>query len=194
MPKEQAQKDQEEVQKQEEQSTEEKSKEASESTDDSKEKDDNLWAGIDENHPVRQVVRDVRSEAAARRTEVKELREALDEFKEKVEGMQTPADLQKAVDEANQRAESIEQNLIRERVGRTHHLPESLISRLSGKTEEEIIADAKKLQTDLGIDPEGRGHQGPPKPPPRGGLQPGADRSVEVDALVSKLRKGNRNF
>src|SRR5699024_11007604 len=80
----------------------------------------------------------------------------------------------------------------RERFGRTHNLPESLIPRLEGETDEEIEADALRLKEDLGIKVSTK-RQGPPKSPPAGGLNP-ADEQVADEEIVQRLLKGQRNF
>lgn len=158
-------------------------------------KESGLWDGIPEEHPIRKEFQGLRQEAAARRVENKELKESLQELEQTVEGLDSVDDLQAAISEANRRAEKAQLDLTRVTVGHEHRLPEALHSRLQGKTPEEITEDAKRLQIELGIDPDtGKsGFQGPPKPPPAGGLKP-QDKNSDAEAILANLRKGGRRL
>lgn len=194
MPKELTQQEQEEVQEQEQQGEKSKAEEAQDSQD--KEEGDasggGLWDGIPENHPVRQEVRNLRQEAAAKRTENKSLQDTISELEQQTAEMKSPDEFQKAVSEAQDKVRKANLATARERFGRTHNLPESLIPRLEGETDEEIEADALRLKEDLGIKVSTK-RQGPPKSPPAGGLNP-ADEQVANEEIVQRLLKGQRNF
>lgn len=73
-------------------------------------------------------------------SEAKNLRERAKQAEKKAEG----------VDEKDQRITALEADLLRERVGRRLNLPDELVDRLRGNTEDEILADAEKLVSIVG--------------------------------------------
>lgn len=75
-----------------------------------------------------------------------------------------------------QRAEALEAENLRLRVAVKHGLPESLVKRLSGSTEEEMLQDAEELMKLFGS-------KAPPSNQPRERLRGGGDPTVEPDGL-----------
>lgn len=95
-------------------------------------------------------------------SENKNLRDAKKAAEEKAAG----------TDEKDTRIQALEAENLRIRIGARHGLPDELIDRLKGNTEEEILADAEKLLALVS------GKQAPtqrPKEALRGGGQPGVE-------------------
>lgn len=180
----------EDLQKVEEQKTQDEATKVPEAPEASEPKDDDLWAGVPEEHPVRDLVRSLRSESASKRTENRSLQEIVDQLKADAADMKTPEEFQKAIDESNKKIREANLTAARERAGRTHGLPESLIPRLAGETEEEVLEDAERLKADLGLAGQ---KQGPPKPSPQGGKTPGT-KGLNVEQTIARLQSGGRSF
>lgn len=110
-------------------------------------------------------------------SENKNLREAKKAAEEKVAG----------TDEKDARIKALEAENLRVRIGSRHGLPDELIDRLKGETEEEILADAEKL---LGLVST---RKTPPTRQPREALRGGGNPSAPTEETdVSKL--GARMF
>lgn len=89
------------------------------------------------------------------------------------------ADAESKVSDADAKGErvtALEAENLRLRVGVKHGLPEALIKRLSGTTEEEILQDAEELM-------ELFGKKAPPTNQPRERLRGGGDPTIELDGL-----------
>jgi len=111
----------------------------------------------------------LRSENAQRRTKAKELEEKL-----------TGALSADEAAELRSAHEKLERELLRERVAHKHKLPAELAERLQGATEEELVADAKKLQ---------RFAAAPAPSDPKGGLNPTEDADAfDPVAAAQKVR------
>jgi hypothetical protein len=118
---------------------------------------------------AREKIRKVNSEAAA-------LRKRLQEAETKAQG----------ADDKDKTITTQEAEIMRLRVAVKHGLPESLVKRLSGSTEEEILQDAEELMALFG---------GPKKPPtqqPREQLRDPskpnqAAGDIDIDKLVEKV-------
>lgn len=82
----------------------------------------------------------------------------------------------KAADGKDERMSALEAENLRLRVGVKHGLPEALIKRLSGTTEEEILQDAEEL---MGL----FGSKKPPTNQPQTKLRGGGDPTQETDDL-----------
>lgn len=84
----------------------------------------------------------------------------------------------------SERVTALEANLLRLRVALKHGLPESIAKRLSGTTEEELLADAEELM-DL------FGSKKPPTQQPkerlRGGGDPTQPADVDIDEMVKRV-------
>lgn len=80
----------------------------------------------------------------------------------------------KDADGKDERLTALEAENLRLRVGVKHGLPEALIKRLSGTTEEEILQDAEELM-------ELFGSKKPPTDQPRTKLRGGGDPTAPVD-------------
>jgi signal recognition particle GTPase len=106
-------------------------------------------------------------------SEAKNLRERAKAAEKKAEG----------VDEKDQRITSLEGELLRERVGRRLHLPDELVDRLRGSTEEEILADAEKLVAIVG---KARGG-GKPTESLRGGGEPDEEPVPDLTKVVDAI-------
>lgn len=116
---------------------------------------------------ARDKIRKVNSEAAALR---KRLAEAEERGKDS--------------DEKSQKLSALEAENLRLRIGVKHGLPEALVKRLSGTTEEEILSDAEELM-DL------FGSKKPPTQQPkerlRGGGDPTQPADVDIDEMVKRV-------
>lgn len=151
--------------------------------------DSGLWEGVDESHPLRKTVADLRSESAARRTENRRLQEANDELKRQLDSATSNEDYQAAIAEYDDKIKAANLEAARERTGRKFGLPDALVSRLAGDTEEALEADAKELQALVA--PQGAPAPTPaPQNPPRGGLNPNEER-VDPAATAAAIRKRN---
>lgn len=93
-------------------------------------------------------------------------------------------DKAKGADEKDGRITSLEAENLRYRIGIKHGLPESLVKRLSGTTEEELLQDAEELM-------ELFGSKKPPTNRPKETLRGGTDpttpvEETDLDALGKK--------
>lgn len=86
-----------------------------------------------------------------------------------------------------ERVTALEAENLRLRVGVKHGLPEKLISRLSGTTEEEILQDAEELM-------ELFGKKAPPTSQPREKLRGGGDPTIEPDGLDNSDKFAEKMF
>lgn len=89
-------------------------------------------------------------------------------------------------DELTTRVKALEAENLRIRIGAKHGLPEELINRLQGDTEEEILADAEKLLDLVSV------RKAPPSRRPtenlRGGTEPAAEpEERDLDKLASRM-------
>lgn len=118
----------------------------------------------------------VRAEAASRRTRVRELEDSLKEAK-------TPDEVNAAISEFQEKLAAAEQQITMRDVADAHDIPKDLRSFLTGKTEEELVAQAKALQKFA-----------TPAPPATlsGGVEPDDDDDGEYDPgkLAAKYRRG----
>lgn len=97
--------------------------------------------------------------------------------KRRAEGMPDPN---------NERIKALEAENLRIRIGAKHGLPEELINRLQGDTEEEILADAEKLLDLVSV------RKAPPSRRPtenlRGGTEPATEpEERDLDKLASRM-------
>ena len=87
---------------------------------------------------VRKELEDTRREAAEKRVLAKDLQEKLSAAK-------TPEEVQQIIAANDEKYRNLETQLLRERVARTTKLDDDLVEFLTGKTEEELLNQAKKL-------------------------------------------------
>lgn len=87
---------------------------------------------------VRKELEETRREAAEKRVLAKELQE-------KLAAAKTPDEVQQIVAANDKKYADLEAQLLRERVARTTKLDDDLVEFLTGKTEEELMNQAKKL-------------------------------------------------
>jgi hypothetical protein len=125
-------------------------------------KDPDPWAAFPpEFNWVRKELEDARKEAADKRVQARELQDKLTAAK-------TPEEVQQIVAANDAKTADLESKLARERVARKTQLDEDLVEFLTGKTEEELMAQAAKLA--------GRKKDGGPvvvtQQVPRGGQNP----------------------
>lgn len=142
-----------------------------------------LYEGIPEEHPIRAELTSVRAEAASRRSENRALQTTIDELREQLGNAKTQEEFDQAIADYDRKVQAATLEATRERVGRTYGLPDQLVSRLTGDTEEELIADAQALQGVLGNRPPA-----PPKNPPSGGLNPKEER-FDAKATAARLQR-----
>lgn len=86
-----------------------------------------------------------------------------------------------------QRAEALEVENLRLRVAVKHGLPESLVKRLSGSSEEEMLQDAEELMKLFGS-------KAPPTNQPKPRLRGGGDPTVEPDGLDDSDKFAEKMF
>lgn len=141
-----------------------------------------LWDGISEDHPIRNEVRSLRDEAAARRKEVQRERQAKEDLQAKLSAAKSEEDFQAAVADYTAKLEAAQTEALRERVARRFSLPDALADRLRGATEEELTADAESLKGLIvpAAPPA-------PKNPPSGGLNPGI-KAQDPAAIAAQIR------
>lgn len=120
-------------------------------------------------------IKDLRQEAADRRTKAKEAEEKLAKAK-------TPEEFETAVNELRTANLGLEKAL----VASQHNLPEALAARLQGTTREELEADATALQALVNITPP------PTADNLSGGLDPNSDDDGESNPLAL-AKRANRN-
>lgn len=97
-------------------------------------------------------------------SEARNLRKRAKETEEKLKG----------AEEKDGRITALEAENLRYRIGIKHGLPESLVKRLSGTTEEELLQDAEELM-------ELFGSKKPPTNRPKEALRGGSDPTVPVE-------------
>lgn len=113
---------------------------------------------------VRKELEETRREAAEKRILAKELQE-------KLAAAKTPEEVQQIVAANDTKVADLETQLLRERVARSTKLDDDLVEFLTGKTEEELMKQAKKLAGRKDEDPvvvtqlEPRGGQNPSNEP-----------------------------
>lgn len=117
---------------------------------------------------VRKELEDTRKEAAAKRTLAKELQEKLGAAK-------TPEEVQQLTAAYDTKTSTLEVALARERVARKSGLSDDLVEFLTGKSEEELTAQAAKL---AGLKPAGEPAVVTVQEP-RGGLNPTVDPTTK---------------
>lgn len=89
--------------------------------------------------------------------------------------------------EKTQRVTALESENLRLRVAVKHGLPEALVKRLSGETEEEMLEDAEDLMKLFGS-------KAPPSSTPKERLRGGGDPTVEPDGLDDPDKFAERMF
>lgn len=90
------------------------------------------------------------------------------------------------VDEKDKRISSLEGDLLRERVGRRLGLPDELVDRLRGGTEEDVLADAEKLVAIVGKSASpGSGTK--PKERLRGGGEPDKEPDPDLRKIADEI-------
>lgn len=131
-------------------------------------------------HKANEEAKKYRLEAKAKDEELAELKKAQDSSKSDMEKVQ------EQIAALEERAETAERQALVAKVAQTKKLPPALASRLTGKTQEELEADADGLLEALKLDPDEDGGSG--KPPPsnrpspdlKGGTDP-TEGTVETD-------------
>lgn len=106
-------------------------------------------------------------------SEAKNLRERAKTAEQKAAG----------ADEKDQRISSLEGELLRERVGRRLNLPDELVDRLRGNSEEEVLADAEKLVSIVGKTPGTKR----PTETLRGGGDPDEDPAPDLRKIADEI-------
>ena len=107
-------------------------------------------------------------------SEAKNLRERAKAAEQKAAG----------VDEKDQRITSLQAELLRERVGRRLGLPDELVDRLRGTSEDEILADAEKLVAIVGKPAPGGGK---PSERLRGGGEPDTEPEPDLRKIADAI-------
>jgi hypothetical protein len=132
---------------------------------------------------VRKELEDTRKEAAEKRVLAKELQEKLGSAK-------TPEEVKQLTAAYDTKTSDLEVALARERVARKSGLSDDLVEFLTGKSEEELVAQAEKL---AGLKP--------PADPvvvtvqePRGGLNPSVDVHEKDGYQLWEEHKRNRRY
>src|SRR5690606_24292043 len=132
---------------------------------------------------LKQEIKDLRAEAAKYRKQRRELQDALAKAK-------SPEEVEKAVAELEAKNQRLELELTRTRVARELSIPDALVGRLQGSTEEELREDASALLAALGsVNPKAKKGSAP-----SGGLDPEAGGEDAFDykawAREQRARRG----
>ncbi|MFZ9392591.1 MAG: hypothetical protein ACO28P_01425 [Ilumatobacteraceae bacterium] len=134
-------------------------------------------------------VKKLRSENAKYRTQAKELAEKAKAYDEYTASQKTEAEKQaEALEAATRERDTLKQEMLRLRVAQEKNLPKSLIDRLRGDTEEEMMADADALL-------EGISSVAKPKPSPQAtgaGVVGDADAPSDPATLAARVTAHNR--
>lgn len=141
-----------------------------------------LWAGIPEDHPVRNEVASLRREAAAKRTSAQQVKDENEQLQQKLAEAKTPEEVQGLIQEWQQKVSQAESQAARERVGRRHSLPDELVELLKGETEEKLDEHAQTLKGLFG-----QRNISPPPVPPTGGKHP-AQGASSVEANLAAIK------
>lgn len=127
---------------------------------------------------ARAELKETRAEAAARRVELRELREGL-------KG-KTPEEIEAALTDHEERLATKDRELFRERAARKFDLPDEILGRLSGNTEEEIFEDAESLSKLF----KTKQSRNPAPLTPSGGRNPsGTPDSYDPEAEYKKAKR-----
>lgn len=143
-----------------------------------------LWEGVADDHPLRQHVKSLNDENAAKRIENRRLTEAYEQLQEQTKDAKTPEEFQAAITEYTEKLDAAQVETLRERVARQHGLPDPLVDRLRGTTEEELVADAQALQALVGE----RQPEPTPRNPPTGGLEPNKPKPEDPASMAERIR------
>lgn len=151
--------------------------------------EDKLWDGISDDHPVRDLVKSLRDEAAAKRTSVKSVREENERLEAALAEAKTDDDVQKAIADWKGKVEEKEAELARERVARRYKISEDFIEFLTGSDEETLEAQAEKLRN-AGKTRGAQQKDGDPV----GGRNPKSNQPKPADYAeeIRKQRRGRR--
>lgn len=139
-----------------------------------------LFEGIPEDHPVRKTVEDLRRENAAKRTSTQSVKQENEQLKQKLAEAKTEEDIKAAVTAWEARYEETQVELLKERVARTHGVPDAFLEFLTAKDEETLTKQAEKLKA--------VGTPAPPATPPVGGRNPRSE-PLDPQSAAEKIRK-----
>lgn len=143
-------------------------------------------------HKANEEAKKYRLEAKAKDDELAELKKAQDSSKSDMEKVQ------EQIAALEKRAETAERQAMVAKVAQAKKLPAALASRLTGKTQEELEADADQLIEGLGIKPEddeGGDAKPPPSNKPTPDLKGGTDPTEgDVETNPGKLAESVPRF
>lgn len=138
---------------------------------------------------LRTKLTEANKEAADYRVQAKEHLAELTELRSKLAEAKTADEVDALVAGLEAKLTKAGQATARERAGRIHGLPDAMVARLQGTTEEEILADAEELAKLLVP-----GKPAPPAPlDPRGGRNPGTPPD-DTDEPGDGWRKAKRRM
>ena len=123
--------------------------------------------------------KDFDPEKAAER--IRKLQSEAKNLRERVKAAEPKA---ASADEKDKRITALERDLLRERVGRRLSLPDELVDRLRGDTEDELLADAEKLVGLIGKPASGR----KPAENLRGGLSPEKEPEEDPREVARRIK------
>ncbi|EFL15330.1 hypothetical protein [Streptomyces sp. C] len=154
-----------------------------EKPDDEQKPDDKESAGAESGGSEDELPPWARKELTKARTEAAGYRTRLRDAEEKLSGAKTAEEFEAALSEVKAENARLERSVLVATVARKFDLPETLASRLTGATPEELEADAKALQALLA-----------PTAPPAlsGGLDPSDEDDGEMNPR--KLARRSRRF
>jgi len=128
-------------------------------------------------------IKDLRAEAAKYRTQLREAQDALSKAK-------TPEDVEAAVAELSKQNAALEHELTKSKIARELNIPDALVGRLQGSTEEELREDASALLAVLGsVKPKA-----PKSTNPSGGLDPEEDGDDSFDYKAWARQRRQNSF
>ena len=139
-----------------------------------------LFEGIPDDHPVRKTVEELRRENASKRTSANSVAQENEQLKQKLASAKTEDDVKAAVTAWEARYEEAQVELLKERVARTHGVPDAFLEFLTAKDEETLIKQAEKLKA--------VGTPAPPATPPVGGRNPRSE-PLDPQSAAEKIRQ-----
>lgn len=145
--------------------------------------EDQLWDGISEEHPIRDLVKSLRDEAAAKRTTAKSVRDENQRLEAALSEAKTEEDVQSAVSDWQAKVEEKEVEVLRERMARRFKISDDFVEFLTGTDEEDLEQQARKLK--------GATSRSRQSGEPVGGRSPKGDQPTPSD-YADKIRKQRR--
>jgi hypothetical protein len=135
---------------------------------------------LPDDHPVVKALAKANKEAEQARLKVKEFEDAQKTDQER---------LSEQLSTLQQERDRLNTELMRERIGRKHGLPDEIVARIQGGDEDEMDADAARLAELFTVQPdEGNQATRRPREALRSGATPKTDTALNGDPLLLDLK------